>query len=939
MLGFEVPPPVEGTHVGLNPATITIRKDKGYNYLPTLGTFADVWKQREGDDILDYYDPMYQTICQQGLKPEFLKRAAINPSSPRVLSNECLSFAKEMLPDVPDVQIMDIAGDFGLCTNRHDSISYHMSWYRVLDEQHDMVAPKTAYGLPSASSLLKKPKVSELIIYINCYRSGVTPTSLGKKEDITKKLPPIETKNQSVRTNEGIEKENDHQDSENPRGSLETQPTAENNAEPKINGPEPNPTDAATDLKLTPVGENPKEVHHSSPHVVPNHVGAMNEQSILLLTALALEHGRACDIWYGLVQVPTKVAVVLIKYFRMVQLSVHDDLVTLVCDLKKCSFKYAFLLFKNPKADEYVPPAPSFKKRMLVRLPNVEDANIAIKGDSLTARKSIMRPKRANIFFSGVGPTLQKIAFGVRVNAADGALQGLDKEGNLCDEPLDISNFAQDPAWDVLKSFSMPAPAAIPENDQDDQVLNLLTQKQIELATIEDGMEPKLRSLLTSVLKDRTQFEIEADKRAARKRVLDEYQAILERRKEIDMAWQSQIDQDMDAVCEICNDGEVTPDNQILFCEACNVAVHQMCYGIERVPSGDYYCIACRYFEREKMGMVVAKQLERGANVKISPSPLPICCELCPRKQGAFIRTDTSKHRPDKDSKMVLSRWVHVLCAKWSGLNFVNEETKDCVEDVLELKVYFRLQNISCMLCQSNRGAFIKCRAQGCNEFLHVSCARSSGLCEVTHGENCHGPVESNPWSLLCPTHSGSDPSFIPNAIMNVDQLIMAAKEFPPEKIELPKPKASLVFHKMLGKERTEAMKDRLFEDELIDFLLKKNYGVRCESCFQYEEDGKNLTRCMSCSVVFCDSCTSDGDGISLTSRSYKCPACKIVEEKKKVGEGYETPQCSLCVQKGGWLRAAQAVPMKMSAWKSKKNEWARTLFAKQFWCHQLCQM
>jgi len=41
------------------------------------------------------------------------------------------------------------------------------------------------------------------------------------------------------------------------------------------------------------------------------------------------------------------------------------------------------------------------------------------------------------------------------------------------------------------------------------------------------------------------------------------------------IAVEKERDQDMDAVCEICNDGEVTPDNQIIFCEACNVAVNQ----------------------------------------------------------------------------------------------------------------------------------------------------------------------------------------------------------------------------------------------------------------------------------------------------------------------------------------------------------------------------
>ena len=36
--------------------------------------------------------------------------------------------------------------------------------------------------------------------------------------------------------------------------------------------------------------------------------------------------------------------------------------------------------------------------------------------------------------------------------------------------------------------------------------------------------------------------------------------------------------------CHVCWDGESHDDNQILFCETCEVAVHQVCYGIATVP-------------------------------------------------------------------------------------------------------------------------------------------------------------------------------------------------------------------------------------------------------------------------------------------------------------------------------------------------------------------
>lgn len=139
--------------------------------------------------------------------------------------------------------------------------------------------------------------------------------------------------------------------------------------------------------------------------------------------------------------------------------------------------------------------------------------------------------------------------------------------------------------------------------------------------------------------------------------------------------------------CAVCGSSECDNTNAIIFCDGCDIAVHQDCYGVSFIPEGPWLCRRC---------LIARNQHEK--------------CIFCPSTTGAFKQTDGGD-------------WAHVLCTLWTPeLYFANPIYMEPIEGISSIpKSRWKL---TCSICRQKVGVCIQCSKPSCFTAYHVTCAK-----------------------------------------------------------------------------------------------------------------------------------------------------------------------------------------------------------------------
>ncbi|KAE9966108.1 hypothetical protein EG328_009177 [Venturia inaequalis] len=201
--------------------------------------------------------------------------------------------------------------------------------------------------------------------------------------------------------------------------------------------------------------------------------------------------------------------------------------------------------------------------------------------------------------------------------------------------------------------------------------------------------------------------------------------------------------------CGVCD--TIEPNETMLGCRDCRLAVHRNCYGVTGPRSNNkwgcdpcandrsamsnsadpaaysYECVLCpvRFTDQtlvEPPKVSHKKKTDREREKERQEK------ELCEDLERQYTRSQEQRGKPIRPREALKrtadNKWVHVSCAVWTPeIRFSNPATLDVAEGIPLIPRARREQ--VCKLCKTAEGACVACHH--CNANFHVACAYQQG--------------------------------------------------------------------------------------------------------------------------------------------------------------------------------------------------------------------
>eukprot|EP01084_Bolivina_argentea_P039232 72518_1 len=176
------------------------------------------------------------------------------------------------------------------------------------------------------------------------------------------------------------------------------------------------------------------------------------------------------------------------------------------------------------------------------------------------------------------------------------------------------------------------------------------------------------------------------------------------------------------APCGVCWVSLVFPGDALVYCDGCNVPLHQSCYCITEVPKGDYYCKVCEY-QVDTEGKPLRGKDFLGRKCKCS------ICQL--RFRSKKLAYTTQKMDGDVVNKVnkvnKKQKWCHVICAQYVSETWFDENSIN-LNNVCNINgIRSSRYEGECEYCHRSKGAKVFCSIMSCDKLFHAACGLVNG--------------------------------------------------------------------------------------------------------------------------------------------------------------------------------------------------------------------